>query len=213
MEQVTEMTESTNQRNYLPAVATLLLAALFPFYWGNLFLSSSTDWYLELQQDLQNFSAFDVLFIVIGILEIYVLWSLRKALTDQLNVASAKIMLWMMIASVVVFHASVLVDVSLGFKTDPVSPISMENITDTVLLLAFSALFIYAICGGVFSIVLLFRHSQIPTLLKVFSVLLMISCLFQLTIILAALNIILFPVALLILAVYFVKNDPVVEVV
>jgi hypothetical protein len=53
----------------------------------------------------------------------------------------------------------------------------------------------------------------VPGLLKVFAVLLIVACLMQLTVVLGLFNVVLFPVILLVLAVFFIRGGHQVEVV
>lgn len=76
-----------------------------------------------------------------------------------------------------------------------------------------AGLFVYCVLGLVLSTALLVRGSELPGLLKVFAVLLLMACLLQLTVVFGLLNVVLFPVILLVLAVYFIRGGHQVEVV
>jgi len=76
-----------------------------------------------------------------------------------------------------------------------------------------AALFVYAVLGLVLSIVLLTRRAALPRLLTVFAVLLAVACVLHLTVVGALLNVVLFPLILLVLALLFIRGDHEVEVV
>jgi hypothetical protein len=69
------------------------------------------------------------------------------------------------------------------------------------------------VLGLVLSSALLLRNAEVPGLLKVFAVLLIVACLMQLTVVLGLFNVVLFPVILLVLAVFFIRGGHQVEVV
>jgi len=74
-------------------------------------------------------------------------------------------------------------------------------------------LFVYSVLGVVLSIALLVKAAELPALLKVFAGLLVLACLLQLTVVLGLFNVVLFPVILLVLAVFFMRGGHEVEVV
>jgi len=76
-----------------------------------------------------------------------------------------------------------------------------------------AALFVYAVLGLVLSIVLWTSRAALPRLLTVFAVLLAVACVLHLTVVGALLNVVLFPLILLVLALLFIRGDHEVEVV
>ena len=88
-----------------------------------------------------------------------------------------------------------------------------EGLVWSSVVVTIAGLFVYSVLGLVLSTVLLLRRAELPGLLKLFAGLLMVACLMQLTVVLGLFNVVLFPVILLVLAVYFIRGGYEVEVV
>lgn len=196
----------------LPAAAAILLAVLFPWYWGSGFLETA-DFVQQYRNDLLSLNAKDILFVVIGALEIYLYLSLRRALADTVSFGTARTALLLMAVSVGVFHATVLIDVFFAFYG---ANLGAEVIDYALALSAFvglAILFIYAVFALVFGVSVLRRGNDAATLLKIFAVLLIAIALLHVSVIFSVFNVLLFPVAVVLLAFYFLRNPEVVEVV
>jgi hypothetical protein len=72
---------------------------------------------------------------------------------------------------------------------------------------------LYALVGLITAALLLTKRHGMSSLLTVFSILLLLMCILQLTVIFAYLNVFLFPAALLILMVFFIKKPEQIEVI
>lgn len=202
-----------NSQNKMPGIAALALALLFPIYWGSaLYWSSfSGDVFEFLKTDMQTFTAYDVLFLVIGVLEIYVYLSLAKALKEQLNSSSISLFLMIMAFTSALFHATVFIDVWLSLVS--ISASAVEDIVSISLFVSVAALVISTLAALICSILLLMKHSFINGTLKVFSILLLIVSFFQITVLFSAVNLLLFPCTLILLAMYFFKDPESLEVI
>jgi len=202
---------SKNKYN-LSAVTAILLAILFPMYWlAGAF--EETHFIQQYRNDVLTLSASDLLFVVIGLLEVCLYLSLRRAFADRIEFDTARTALLLMAMTVGVFHATVLFDVYYSlFATEWV----LDNIDKFLLITAFvglAILFMYAVFAIVLGVSLLRRGNDVATLLKVFAVMLIVIALLQASVIFSVLNVFLFPVAVLLLAVYFLRSPEVVDLV
>ena len=201
-----------NRDHALPGYAAIALALLFPVYWVSALGVGEQSFVEAFRADVLSFSALDVLFVLIGAMEIYVYLGLRKILLEQLHGNTPAALLLLMAIIVGIFHATVLFDVILAFGPT-LAESTREQLIAASAIVAISGLFIYAVLAFILSIALLVSKAEIPGLLKVFAVLLMVCCVLQLTIVLGVVNVMLFPVALLVLAVFFLRGGHEVEVV
>lgn len=202
--------------NYLkPGIAAITLALLFPIYWSSVFIfgSDGRDFIDVMRQEVQTFSGFDILFLLIGALEIYIYVSLSRAIEAQLNSSATKILLMIMIASVGLLHGLVFVDFYLAIYPLEATSSSIDSVVGTSVVMSISALVVYSIAGLILSVVLLMQSQGNAPMLKYFGILLLIVCLLQITIFLAIFNLILFPVSLIVLAFYFLKDPETLEVI
>lgn len=195
----------------MAAFAALLLAIVFPLYWLSPF-----DWFSGrslvdvFMEDLQTLDYSDAIFVFIGALEILVYAYLRTMFKYQFDSAVPSFLLILMMVFVALFHGTVIIDIgfALGFFVG-----NSEQVALTTGVYSLIMLFLYAATAFIFAIVLLIRFRQLSTTLKVFSVGLLVACVFQFTIILAVVNIFLFPVLMLLLALHFYRGDAQVEVI
>ena len=201
-----------NRNSALPGYTAIALALLFPIYWLSALGLGEQSFLEAFLADVTRVSARDALFVLIGAMEIYVYLALRKILLEHLHGSVPAILLLLMAVVVGLFHATVMFDVILAF-TPGLAEATREYLITACAVLAIAGLFVYAVLAVVLSITLLAGKIELPALLKVFAVLLLVCCLLHFTIVLGVINIILFPVALLVLAVFFLRGGHEVEIV
>lgn len=192
------------------AAAAVALAILFPVYWLSPHWWSGDSFTQIMTQDIQVLDFWDGLFVLLGVLEITVYAVLRKQFSFQFESATPSFLLILMMVFVALFHATVFVDVgyALGlFAHDP------ETLVLGVGIYALIMLFLYAVSAFIFAITLLMRFRQLNGIMKVFATGLLIACVFQFTVILGIINIFLFPILMLLLALNFYRGENEVEVI
>lgn len=196
----------------LPGYIAIALALLFPAYWIPMLSSGLGSFADAYRTDVMQLSAMDLLFVAIGVMELYIYLSLRRLFQERIDGALPATLLLLMAITVGVFHATVLFDVALSVGSTLDEPMR-ERLVAASAVVMIAALFVYAVLGLVLSIVLLSRRAALPRLLKVFAVLLAVACVLQLTVVGGLLNVVLFPLILSVLAVLFIRGDHEVEVV
>lgn len=191
-------------------IAAIALAILFPIYWIATLGFAAGNAELAFRADFLTINGWDLLFVVIGMLEIGVYLALSRYFRDQINGGFLANMLIVMAVFVALFHSSVIVDLllGLGFYTA-----HSDIMIDVALIAAVVILFLYTFALLAFSIGLLARFSALPAALKLFACGALIAGLLQLTVVLAVINIVLFPALMLVLAFHFLAGDQTVEVV
>ena len=196
----------------LPGYLAVALALLFPVYWLTVFGGVDQDLFETVRADIMRLSGWDALFVLIGAVEIYLYLSLRTVLAQRLHTSLPTVLLLMMAIVVGVFHATVLFDLAFA-----VGPAFDESTSDQLvfasMVVGIAGLFVYAVLALVLSITLLRASAESSTLLKVFAILLLACCVLQFTIVLGFVNLLLFPLALLALAAFFLRGEHAVEVV
>lgn len=191
--------------------SAVCLAVLFPIYWiyavTGLFGSDPVG---LIATDFSTLDAWDLLFVSIGILEIVVYIGLFQLCRQQLNGGAAAILLLIMMAIIALFHSTVLIDLLLATA---VVTTNIDSWLSWGSLMSISLLFLYAIVAGVLAIVLLTRFSELTIIMKAFAIGLLLMCVLQLTVVLAASNIVIFPILLVLLAIQFFRNDHSIDIV
>ncbi|WP_027671667.1 hypothetical protein [Rheinheimera baltica] len=196
-----------------PGIAALILAVAFPIYWLYAFHIGSENFVEVYRADMLSLSLSDLAFVFVGALEVYIYVSLRRSFAERLSSATPAVLLLLMAVLVIIFHATVLVDVALAVTATTLSEQTINTIGEFTVVVALGVLFAYALVGLVLSVVLLLNRTGAPSVLKYFAVILLAGCLLQLSIIFSPANIFIFPVALLLLAYYFLAAPKMLEVV
>ncbi|WP_417657518.1 hypothetical protein [Pseudidiomarina aestuarii] len=191
-------------------MAALALAILFPIYWLGVFGLAIDNYENGFLENITTLDAWDVLFVIIGALEVFVYLALRQSFKDQIEGGLAAVALLVMAALVALFHLTVVVDISLSLG---LLASYSDGLIEFVLIASLVILFLYAAVAFVFAIALLLRFAELSMLMKVFACGVLIMAVFQFTVILGIANIFLFPVLMLLLAVHFWRGEQTVEVV
>lgn len=194
-----------------PGIAAIVLALLFPVYWTYILVTLGGDIIESIRHNIMTLHWSDALFVLIGALEVYLLLSLAKVFADIIDSKAIRILLLIMAASSFVFHFLVVVDLVLA--TSQISGSSADTIVNISLGIALAVDTLFVLAGLVLAILLLANKSENSNLIRAFAIILLLICLFDLTFFLSLLNLALYPVALIVLAVYFLKEPQTVEVV
>lgn len=190
-------------------ISALALAVLFPIYWINAIGFTFDVGEMSYRQDFTTLDVWDLIFLIIGLLEITVYIGLRNYFKDQINGGLAGVLLLIMAGLIALTHATLLIDLTVGLGLFQAS----SSFLDTIAIASILVLGLYAVTLFALSIALLVRFPELPTLIKIFAALGLITAGSQITIVFSFANIILFPVLMLIVAFHFLLGDTGVEVV
>ncbi len=194
----------------LPGIAAIIIAVIFPALmiyeildfgdgnWKSLLVGGG-DWGFE-----------DAVFLVMGLLLVFVFYNFKKILNEQLNFKSLDVLLWVLIGLSVLFHI-----VFLGFEAI-ISVTDFKNSDGLGIAfggITLSTLVAFGVVDIIIGIIILTNHQKLPTILKALGVISIIQGVFEVSIILFFLVIISFPIYMLILAVYFLRKLETIEVV
>jgi len=92
----------------LPGYIAIALALLFPAYWIPMLSSGLGSFADAYRTDVMQLSAMDLLFVAIGVMELYIYLSLRRLFQERIDGALPATLLLLMAITVGVFHATVL---------------------------------------------------------------------------------------------------------
>jgi len=200
-------------KDYLgPGLAAIALAIIFPSYWGYqalLFTDSNFS-----GSDLVNVSLdlSDWVFFMLGILEVYIYFSLKRVLADRINFKSIDVLLILIICNSAIFYVgNCAIDLSVFFLSN-MSAERQELATKTSFFLSAFCMFMYGMLDLLIAIMLLIKFTILPTWLRVFAITSLVLGILELTF-LVEFSIILYPITLLILAIYFLQKPEIIEVV
>ncbi|RUO48271.1 hypothetical protein CWE21_06915 [Pseudidiomarina aquimaris] len=190
-------------------ISALALAVLFPIYWINAIGFAFDVGEMSYREDFTTLDVWDLIFLIIGLLEITVYVGLRNYFKDQINGGFAGVLLLIMAGLIALTHATLLIDLTVGLGLFSATP----GFLDTIAIGSILVLGLYAVTLFALAIALLVRFPELPTLIKIFAALALITAGSQITIVFSFANIILFPILMLIVAFHFLLGDNNVEVV
>ncbi len=202
-----------NNDYLFPSIAAIVLAVIFPIYWLNEFSFSTSSMDAALMENLSTLDFSDAVFLIIGLLSIYVYISLRKILNDQLNFKSIDLLLMLIVGAHVIHIAT------LGLDLTAIT-MSYEELQDSRNV--FIGVGVATLVGGsvlfglldiLIGAVLLKNSDKLPTLLKIFALITLIQGVVGVSVIFSFITLLSFPVSLIILAVYFLRKPDTLEVV
>lgn len=194
-----------NNDYLLPGISAIVLAFLFPLSWLSL---AGTDFSnIENIQYEAQLGGTSLLFLIVGIISIFVYYSLMKILHDHYNYRKADfILITTIIVQGIYTFGSFAIEVS-GIWLDPI-------VTGQLLGWLFMAsLVTFGIIDIVMGIVLIVARDQIRNRIIAFAILNLIMGVCELSIILSPVVLLLFPVICLILAFTFLAQPEEIEIV
>lgn len=203
-----------NQSYLRPGFAAATLAVIYPMYWMYAALLGGRDIEHAYYANVMRLDGSDLVYLMLGALEIYVYASLRKILHDHHNFRGLDVVLALLICNAVFFYIAQLgIDAGLHFYGDHLGSATTSSIIGIGSLASLSGIMLFGALGLLMSIVLLRGAIELPPLLRVFAYVTALSSLFQLTVVFWFAAVFLFPLSMLVLAAHFVRKPDMIEVV
>lgn len=204
-----------NENRYLaPAISAVALAILFPTYWISQFWILGADGGEALYDNVTQLNPSDLLFLVVGLLNIYVYLALKKFLNERHAFSAADIPIILMIVAVGVYtFGSLAADTLMHFFGDhlhlPWHQATMGGTTTALLI----STFIFGVLDILLGVFLFSQARDFSPILKAFAVIILIQGAFEITVVFGFLALALFPIALILLAILFLRQPEELELV
>ena len=196
------------------AISAVILAVLFPAYWFNQILNVSVSGGEGLYQDVTGLNPADLVFLLIGVLNIFVYLSLKSFLNERhaFNGADAPLLLLAATSAIYVF-GSLAMDALMHFYGAELQ-LPWHKYTfdiNTIALLVSSIVF--GVLDIILGIVLFTRAREFSNILRAFAIVILIQGFFELTVVFSPITFVIFPVALILLAILFTREPETLELV
>jgi len=204
----------TNNEYYWPGVAAVVLALLYPTYWIYELGFGEFAGYGEDYVRALTLTFSDWVFLAIGAMIVYILVSLKRILGDHLNFHGLDLLLNIFAITTAIFYVGAfLTDVVLLLTRDSIASSSDEGLIGLMLVSFVGFIVIGGLLEILIGIFLIREFNLLPLLLKIFAVAILITGLFDITVLMSFAGLFLFPVSMLILAAYFFQKPRMLEVV
>jgi hypothetical protein len=200
-----------NKDYLLPGVAAILLAVATPIYW--LGMSPSVGDYDILWQDMLSLGFYDILFASCLLLNIYIYLNLKHILNEQLNFNHIDLLVLIMVAINTLWLGTLFLDVASTVLPDNIVTQNKDAFLKINLSVSIGAIVILGIIDLLIGILLLAKSTELPTLLKIFAIMSVIQGVLGITVVFAATLIFIFPITMIILAMFFLRKPESIEIV
>ena len=200
-----------NKDYLLPGVAAILLAVATPIYW--LGMSPSVGDYDILWQDMLSLGFYDILFASCLLLNIYIYLNLKHILNEQLNFNHIDLLVLIMVAINTLWLGTLFLDVASTVLPDNIVTQKKDVFLKINLSVSIGAIVIIGIIDLLIGILLLAKSTELPTLLKIFAIMSVIQGVLGITVVFAATLIFIFPITMIILAMFFLRKPESIEIV
>lgn len=200
-----------NKDYLLPGIAAILLAVLNPIYW--LGMSQWVGDSYILGQDMMSLGFSDILFASILLLSIYIYLNLKNILNEQLNFNHIDLLVWIYAAINILWMSTLLLDVAITVLPENIVTQNKDTFLNIGLSMSIGAIVILGIIDLLIGILLLAKSTELPTLLKIFAIMSVIQGVIGITVVFAATLIFIFPITMIILAMFFLRKPESIEIV
>ena len=200
-----------NRDYLLPGVAAIFVAVISPIYW--LGMAASVGDSDVLWQDMMSLGFSDILFASILLLTIYIYLNLKNILNEQLNFNHIDLLVWIYAAINILWVSTLLLDVASAVLPENIVSQNKDTFFKIGLSVSIGAIVILGIIDFLIGILLLAKSTELPTLLKIFAIMSVIQGVLGITVVFAATLIFIFPITLVILAIFFLRKPESLEIV
>ena len=200
-----------NKDYLLPGVAAIFVAVISPIYWIG--MSSSVGDYDLLWQDMMSLGFSDILFASILLLTIYIYLNLKNILNEQLNFNHIDLLVLIMVAINILWMSTLFLDIASAVLPENIVTQNKDAFLKINLSVSIGAIVILGIIDLLIGILLLAKSTELPTLLKIFAIMSVIQGVIGITVVFAAMLIFIFPITMIILAMFFLRKPESIEIV
>ncbi|HAZ81043.1 MAG TPA: hypothetical protein DCX08_14035 [Porticoccaceae bacterium] len=200
-----------NNDYLLPGVCAIFLAIISPVYW--LGMSQSVESSYVLGQDVMSLGFSDILFACILLLTIYIYLNLKNILNEQLNFHHIDMLIWINIIVSILWMSTLTLDIASIVLAENFVTQNESSFSNIALLTSVGAIIILGIIDLLIGILLLAKSTELPALLKVFAIMSVIQGVIGITVVFAVTLIFIFPITLIILAMFFLRKPESLEIV
>lgn len=200
-----------NKDYLLPGVAAIFVAVISPIYWIG--MSSSVGDYDILWQDIMSLGFSDILFASILLLTIYIYLNLKNILNEQLNFNHINLLVLIMVAINILWMSTLFIDIASAVLSENIVTQNKDAFLMINLSVSIGAIVILGIIDLLIGILLLAKSTELPTLLKIFAIMSVIQGVLGITVVFAATLIFIFPITMIILAMFFLRKPESLELV
>ena len=200
-----------NKDHLLPGVAAIFVAVISPIYWIG--MSSSVGDYDILWQDIMSLGFSDILFASILLLTIYIYLNLKNILNEQLNFNHIDLLVLIMVAINILWMSTLFLDIASAVLPENIVTQNKDAFLKINLSVSIGAIVIIGIIDLLIGILLLAKSTELPTLLKIFAIMSVIQGVIGMTVFLSVTLIFIFPITMIILAMFFLRKPESLELV
>ena len=155
----------------------------------------------------------DILFASILLVTIYIYLNLKNILNEQLNFNNIDLLVWIYVAINILWMSTLLLDIASTVLPENIVTQTKDTFLNIGLSMSIGAIVILGIIDLLIGILLLTKSTELPTLLKIFAIMSVVQGVIGITVVFAATLIFIFPITMIILAMFFLRKPESIEIV
>ena len=176
-------------------------------------MSSSVGGYDILWQDMMSLGFSNILFASILLLTIYIYLNLKNIFNEQLNFNHIDLLVLIMVAINILWMSTLFLDIASAVLPENIVTQNEGTFLNIGLSMGIGAIVILGIIDLLIGILLLAKSTELPTLLRIFAIMSVIQGVLGITVVFAATLIFIFPITMIILAMFFLRKPESLEIV
>jgi len=194
-----------NNDYFWPGIAAITVAFLFPVYW--IYEIAMMETMFSFSDYLHSSGPASWIFLLIGALNAYVYYAFKHQLYNHHNYRDADVVLGILIAVCCAFYLGM-------FAVNALSPWFGTSYNSIALMSIWvGSLIVFGVLDILLAVLLLRNSKELPVLVRVFAVVNLLLGIFEVTVLFSIAAILLFPIAVFILALNFWQKPEVIEIV
>ncbi len=201
-----------NKSLYTAALA-FVLAFAFPIYWVNEFFISMDDIEESIWSNISTLNLNDAFFVFVSAAPALICYLFMQKLHNDLNYKKLDILLWILIGVNLWLASTVSFDIATQLLSADTAYENRGYLVGHAMGVTAATLVIAGIVDIIIGVILLRGGELIPSILKVFGAITLVQGVFELTLVFSFVTLVVYPLALIVLGVYFLQEPESIEVV
>lgn len=204
----------SNREYTLAGVAAIALILLFPTYWLAMMFSGAFDSGEGFYQSVVEFSPSDLVFLLIGVLTVYVYLSLKRFFNDRFGFSGANLPINILIGATAIYVFGLVgLDILMSLAGDQLGLETHKFVLGANLVVGTGGMIVFGVADILLGVMLLKLSDVNAPLLRAFSVVAIIQGIVEISIIFSAAIILIFPLSLLLITLLFLQKPTMLDVV
>lgn len=202
-----------NIKTLFPGLAAIFLAVAFPAYWVPEFAVGVDNIESSMWKNVSTLNLHDLLFVTISLMAAYICYALMQKLHDELNYKKIDPLLWILIGTNILFTATIIVDITASALGMEWAIQNKDMLVGTATAVSLGCTIVFGVTDIIIGVMLLRSGDSTPTILKIFGAVTLLQGICEFIFVFVFAVVFIYPVSLILLAIFFIRTPETIEVV